>query len=268
MRKKIVFIYMFLIACIVPSFADSMLSSSPIGEEDGLVFIGENNERDSDSANLNEEVLYVTLRKKVEKIWGPEVVAKKEASAVDAGIAYVVPKNCPNIYVTYKVRVYNPKYNKVSSKLPYKYKHKYSSRHKKYIYRVKKVNITPIVFREAKRYKISPALLLAVIQTESNFNNYAVSHAGALGLCQLMPKTAKYLGVKNPFNPEENIRAGARYLSMLIKMFKDIDLVLAAYNAGPGTVSRTKGIPNIYETRRYVKKVKRNMAKWKKIVLK
>jgi len=103
------------------------------------------------------------------------------------------------------------------------------------------VNVTPIIIREAKKNGIPPLLLKGVIEVESGFNTYAVG-GGALGLCQLMPGTARNLGVNDPFNPEENIAGGARYLGNLNKMYKgDINKVLAAYNLGPGGVAY--GVP-------------------------
>lgn len=240
--------------------ADSMLTTSPAENEDGLIFIGEDTVQDPCQEKFDQDVLFVTLKRKVDRIWGPETVSRKMEEDGER-IDFYIPEHVPDIYVTYKVKTSSPV--KVAS--AYKYKHNYTSRHRskdsstKLEY--KKINITPIIFREAKKNNISPLLLKAVIQTESNFDPHTVSPAGAMGLCQLMPRTARYLGCKDPFDPEENIKAGAKYLAMMKKMFKSLDLTLAAYNAGPGTVSRSGGVPNIYETRRYIKKVRRNM-KW------
>ena len=100
-------------------------------------------------------------------------------------------------------------------------------------------------------------LIKAVIATESSFREMAVSHAGAQGLMQLMPQTAKRFKVKESFDPEQNIDGGAQYLKFLIKLFdNDMDLVLAAYNAGEGAVQKYGGIPPYPETINYVKKVK------------
>ncbi len=109
----------------------------------------------------------------------------------------------------------------------------------------------------ARQHRLSPALLWAVIKTESNFDAAAVSARGAIGLMQLMPATAAYLKIENPHNPAENIRGGARYLRYLLNRFNDnLPLALAAYNAGPSHVRRHQDqIPPIRQTQQYVEKV-------------
>lgn len=112
------------------------------------------------------------------------------------------------------------------------------------------------VHKAASKYEVEPELIRAVIKTESNGNHRAVSKKGAIGLMQLMPSTAADMNVSNPFNPEENIEGGTRYLRYLLEKFNgDTTLALAAYNAGPKTVERYGNIPPIAETVQYVKKV-------------
>ena len=108
--------------------------------------------------------------------------------------------------------------------------------------------------RAASRHGVDASLLAAVAQQESNFNSSAVSPAGAQGLMQFMPATAAGLGV-NPLDPTSAIDGAAKYLSQLTKQFGSTDLALAAYNAGPGTVTRYGGIPPYSETQNYVRNV-------------
>ena len=114
-----------------------------------------------------------------------------------------------------------------------------------------------IVRTAAKAYGVDSSLVHAVISAESGYDRYAVSRAGAMGLMQLMPDTARRYGVQNIMDPTENIHGGVRYLADLMQMFKGrIDLVIAAYNAGENAVIRAgHKVPNYAETRHYVPKV-------------
>ncbi|UCD34071.1 MAG: lytic transglycosylase domain-containing protein, partial [Nitrospiraceae bacterium] len=113
-----------------------------------------------------------------------------------------------------------------------------------------------IIASTSSKYNIEPAILKAVITAESNWDAKAISPKGAIGLMQLMPSTAEDMEVANPHDPEDNIEGGARYLRHLLNRFNgDLDLALAAYNAGPGRVEQSGGIPPIAETIKYVKNV-------------
>lgn len=114
-----------------------------------------------------------------------------------------------------------------------------------------------IIQEAAEKYEMDPALIRAVMQTESAFHPYAVSRAGAEGLMQLMPALADEMGVSDSFDPRENIMGGVRYLKRLLDHHDgNLDLALASYNAGPGNVERYGGVPPFRETRRYVKTIK------------
>jgi soluble lytic murein transglycosylase-like protein len=113
-----------------------------------------------------------------------------------------------------------------------------------------------LIRQNAEHHGVSVDLVRAVIQAESNFNRYAVSPKGAMGLMQLMPATARDLGVRDPFHPGQNIRGGVAYLAGLLNRFnQDVERALAAYNAGAARVDQYNGVPPYRETQNYVKKI-------------
>ena len=117
-----------------------------------------------------------------------------------------------------------------------------------------------LINRAARKTGVDPRLIRSVIKAESGFNPRARSHSGAVGLTQLMPRTARQFGVKNRMNPASNVMGGARYLGYLLRKYRgNKRLAIAAYNAGPGAVKRYGNrVPPYRETRRYVRKVLRN----------
>ncbi|HKM66307.1 MAG TPA: lytic transglycosylase domain-containing protein [Candidatus Acidoferrum sp.] len=113
-----------------------------------------------------------------------------------------------------------------------------------------------LVREAAERHNVDPALVRAVIETESNWNPAAKSRKGAVGLMQLIPTTAQRFGVNDAYNPGQNVDAGVRYLKVLLERYRgNLDLALAAYNAGEGAVDRAHGVPAYRETRNYVQRV-------------
>jgi soluble lytic murein transglycosylase-like protein len=126
-------------------------------------------------------------------------------------------------------------------------------------------NIDEAVERIAAQHQLPAQLIHSVIQVESNYNPNAISSAGALGLMQLIPSTARRFGVNNVFNPVENIQGGARYLRYLLDLYKgNYPLALAAYNAGEGAVARYGGVPPYRETQNYLVSVRKRLEEAKK----
>lgn len=127
-----------------------------------------------------------------------------------------------------------------------------------------KQQIYTLINKTAKHYNIDPHLFHSLIQAESNYNPHATSHKGAAGLTQLMPDTAKRMGVKDRYDITQNLAGGAKYLKLLLNLYNGNKILsIAAYNAGEGAVKKYNGIPPFKETRNYVKKVLTNYLKQK-----
>jgi soluble lytic murein transglycosylase len=124
---------------------------------------------------------------------------------------------------------------------------------------------TDLIREHARAYRLEEALVKAVIKAESNYNPQSLSNKGAQGLMQLIPETARLMNVIDPFDPAENIRGGSNYLRLMLDQFSgNLDLALAAYNAGPNAVLRHGGIPPYAETRQYVQRVRRYLDQYRR----
>jgi soluble lytic murein transglycosylase-like protein len=120
---------------------------------------------------------------------------------------------------------------------------------------IPEIELGSLIEGAAKQQGLQPALLRSVVKEESGFRPCAVSPKGAMGLMQLMPDTAAQLGVKDPFNPKENVDAGARFLKQLLTIYDDLPMALGAYNAGPGKVDEAGGVPKFPETMNYIQRI-------------
>ncbi|MDQ6990010.1 MAG: lytic transglycosylase domain-containing protein [Mariprofundaceae bacterium] len=165
------------------------------------------------------------------------------------GNLYITDKKMPSPYRL--LETYQP-WSPYTAKIA-----KSNSTYNPQVYKNNVQTYLPHIHQAAKKHNIDPQLLHAIVDTESAFNPQAKSKAGAIGLMQLMPKTAEKLGVKNSYDPKQNIAGGALYVRQLLDMFKqDVRLSVAAYNAGENAVIRAgRAIPNYPETKRYVQKV-------------
>ncbi len=124
--------------------------------------------------------------------------------------------------------------------------------------RPKYAELSWLIMKTARKYGLDPAFVMALVKVESNFNPCAISPKGARGLMQLMPATARMYGLRDYYDPAANADAGVRHLSMLLERYDDdVDLVLAAYNAGSSAVDRYGGIPPYGETVRFIRMVKK-----------
>jgi soluble lytic murein transglycosylase-like protein len=129
---------------------------------------------------------------------------------------------------------------------------------------LEKQSISELIARYARTFNLEEALIKAVIKVESDYDPKAVSSKGAQGMMQLIPETAREMNVGDPFNPEENIRGGSHYLRKMLDEFGgNLELALAAYNAGPGSVRRHGGIPPFEETRQYIERVKKYLDQYR-----
>lgn len=123
-----------------------------------------------------------------------------------------------------------------------------------------------IIFREAQRNNLPPELVAAMVHTESDFRPGLISNKRAQGLMQIVPSTARLLGISDPFDPQQNIAAGTKYFRYLLNRFDNETMALAAYNAGEGNVERFGGIPPFQETRDYIVKVNRRTDRYRQRV--
>lgn len=166
-------------------------------------------------------------------------------------------------YKTPKKKVRTATQKKSTSKIPTSSANVFHCANAAFI-KKKQQHYQNIIRTYAAKYGVEEALIHSVVKQESCFNEKAKSRVGAMGLMQLMPKTAADLKVKDPWNPEQNIHGGVKYLSWMLKRFKgNKKFALAAYNAGPGRVDQYGGIPPFRETRNYVKRIMADYSRMK-----
>jgi len=163
--------------------------------------------------------------------------------------------------------IFQNKIKEIESRLPISFNNKTNTSFKSYLdssinnFSSSDSSINDAITIAAQKYNVHEKLIHAVIKQESSYNPNAVSSCGAQGLMQLMPETAKSLGVTNAFDIYQNIDGGTKYLSQQLKIFNDdISLALAAYNAGPNAVKKYGGIPPYSETQNYVKKILNSLS--------
>ena len=139
-----------------------------------------------------------------------------------------------------------------------RYRFKEMEKVRVYIYEDNRKKYDTMISNKAKKYQLDPRLLKAIVKAESDFNPLAISEDGAMGLMQLMPEKARELRVRNVFDPLENVEAGARYFSELLRKYDgDITMALGAYNAGEEAVRSYQGVPPFQETQEYIQRVER-----------
>jgi soluble lytic murein transglycosylase len=137
---------------------------------------------------------------------------------------------------------------------------------KRFIAKLDSNQFDPIISQASEKYGLEAPLIKAVIKAESDFDPNAISHKGARGLMQIMPKNFSLLNVENPFDPHQSIHAGARYLREMMDRYQGkLSLSLAAYNAGPGAVDRYGGIPPYQETEEYIDRVMKYYQRFKNL---
>lgn len=150
------------------------------------------------------------------------------------------------------------KFQEYKPKAVFVLSHKPPTRHARYYNMATKGQISPIIQNLAQIHEMDPFLVEAVVKAESDYDPMAISRTGAQGLMQIMPMTGMDLGLQNPFDPKENLDAGIRHLKKLMSKYEsNLDLALAAYNAGEMAVSKYKGVPPYPETVDYIQKIKK-----------